>query len=245
MDHELTILEHLGELRRRIIIVLASLCVTTIFSLPFAGHVLKILKLPAAGIVGKLAVFSPQDAFLIYMRVSFLTGFIIALPVILYQFWAFLVPAIEERFKQYLVYFIMSCSIAFVSGSLFSYFILLPKALTFLLSFGVDELNPIIAADSYISFVVGLILSCGLMFQMPILSFILTRIGLINSRALRNKFGIAIVAIFVVAAVITPTTDVFNMMLLAIPMLFLYEISIWVSAVTGRLRASAHKPVEI
>ncbi len=234
MNNELTILEHLDELRRRIIIALISLCVSTALSLPFAGQALRILKLPAAGIVGKLAVFSPQDAFLIYMRVSFLAGFIIALPVILYQFWAFIAPAIEERFKQYLVYFIISCSVAFVSGCLFSYFILLPKALTFLLGFGVDELNPIIAADSYISFVVGLILSCGLMFQMPILSFILTKIGLINARVLRKKFGLAVIAIFVVAAIITPTTDVFNMMILAIPMLFLYEISIWVSVLARR-----------
>ena len=229
MERELTILEHLDELRRRIIIVLVSLLITTIFSLPFAGHVLKILKLPAAGVVEKLAVFSPQGAFIIYMRVSFLAGFVIALPVILYQFWAFLAPAIEKRFKQYMAYFIISSSIAFVSGILFSYFILLPKALAFLLSFGADELNPIIAADSYISFVIGLILSCGLMFQMPIVSFILTKIGLINARVLRKKSGIAVIAIFAVAAVITPTTDLFNMTLLAIPMLCLYEISIWVS----------------
>ncbi len=242
MDRDLTILEHLDELRKRIIIVLISLLVTTVLSLPFAGSVLRILKLPAAGVLGKLVVFKPQDAFMIYMRISFLAGFVLALPVILYQFWAFFAPAIEKRFKKYLVYFIISGSAAFALGCAFSYYILLPKALTFLLSFGVDELEPVIAADSYISFVIGLIFCCGFIFQMPIFSFILTKVGLINAGMLRKKFGIAVVAIFVVAAVITPTTDVFNMMALAIPMLFLYEISIWVSAVTGRLRASTHEP---
>jgi sec-independent protein translocase protein TatC len=234
MDHEITIFAHLDELRKRIIIILISLLVTTVLCLPLAGSVLRILRLPAAGVLGKLVVFKPQDAFLIYMRIGFLSGFVLALPVILYQFWAFVAPAIEKRFKKYLVYFIIFATAAFALGCVFSYYILLPKALTFLLSFGADELEPVISADSYISFVIGLIFCCGFIFQMPIFSFILTKVGLINAGMLRKKFGIAVVAIFVAAAVITPTTDVFNMMLIAIPMLFLYEISIWVSALTGR-----------
>lgn len=216
------------------IIIIASLFAAALLSLPFAGSVLRILKLPACGMIGKLAIFSPQDAFLIYMRVSFLTGFALALPVVLYQCWGFISPAIEDRFRRYIGHFIISCSIAFLAGSLFSYYILLPRALKFLLSFGADEFNPLISANSYISFVVGLILSCGLMFQMPVVSFILSKIGLVNAALLRKKFGVAIVIIFIVAAIVTPTTDIFNMMLLAVPMLGLYEISIWTSALARR-----------
>lgn len=232
----MTLVEHLDELRRRIIISLIALGIATVASLPLSTYLLKILKLPAANLIGKLAFFSPQEAFLIYMRVSFLCGFFIAFPVISYQFWAFVSPAVEERFKRHIAYFIISCSIAFIAGCLFSYFILIPKALKFLLSFGSDDLEPVISATQYISFVTSIILSCGLVFQMPILSYLLTKLGLINAGMLRKKFGVAIVVIFVVAAVITPTTDVFNMLLLAIPMLFLYVISIWISAFAGRTR---------
>ena len=170
------------------------------------------------------------------MRVSFLCGFFIAFPVISYQFWVFISPAVEKRFKKHVTYFIIFSSITFAAGCLFAYFILLPKALKFLLSFGSDELEPVISAAKYISFVTSIILSCGLIFQMPVLSYLLTKIGLINARLLRKKFKFAIVAIFVAAAVITPTTDIFNMLLLAIPMLFLYVISIWISAFAGRTR---------
>ena len=234
MDRELTLVEHLNELRKRIIIALISLGIGTILSLPFAAYLLRILRSPAAGLIEKLAFFSPQEGFLIYMRVSFLCGFLIAFPVVAYQLWAFVSPAIEERFKRYIIHFVLFSTITFLAGALFAYLVLLPKALKFLLSFGMDDLEPVISASRYISFVTTIILGCGLIFQMPVLSYLLTKLGLVNARILRKKFKYAIVIIFVIAAVITPTTDIFNMSLLAVPMLFLYEISIWISAVARR-----------
>ncbi|MDD5496727.1 MAG: twin-arginine translocase subunit TatC [Candidatus Omnitrophica bacterium] len=230
MDHELTFVEHLSELRKRIIISLVCLGTASMLTLPFAGHVLKILKLPAEGSIVKLAYFSPQEAFLIYLRIGFLCGVILAFPVILYQFWSFVSPAIEERFKRYTSHFVLFCFTAFICGSAFAYFVLLPKAIKFLLSFGLDDLEPVISASKYISFVTSIILACGIVFQMPVLSFILTKAGLVNARMMRSKFKFAIVIIFIVAAVITPTVDAFNMLLLAAPMLLLYEVSIWISA---------------
>lgn len=240
MDKPLTLVEHLSELRKRIIISLVAVGVASIVSLPFVPVLLKILKLPAQGLIEKLAFFSPQEAFLIYMRIAFLSGLIISMPIILYQLWAFVSPAIEERFKRYTLSFILFCSIFFVSGCLFAYFILIPPALRFLLSFGKDELEPVISAGKYISFVTSLILGGGLVFQMPILSFILSKIGVINHRFLRKKYKYAIVIIFIVAAIITPTADAFNMLILALPMLFLYEISIWISFFVG----SRHKTIK-
>ena len=236
MESELTFLEHLEELRGRIIVSLVWLLVATLASLPFSSELLKILKSPAAGTIEKLAFFSPQEAFLIYMRVGFLSGLCLAFPVISYQFWAFVSPAIDERFKKGISYFVVSCSATFIIGCLFAYFILLPRALRFLLSFGTDDLEPVISAARYISFVTSIILCCGVVFQMPVLSYLLTRTGLVNAGILRKRFGVAIVVISVIAAVITPTTDIFNMMLLAVPMVFLYEVSIWVSALAGRGR---------
>jgi len=106
---------------------------------------------------------------------------------------------------------------------------LIPPALKFLLSFGGDMLQPLISAQKYISFLTTLIFGCGLVFEMPVLSFVLTKLGIVHARVLRNKYKYAIVIIFIIAAVITPTTDVFNMTLMAGPMIFLYELSIWVS----------------
>lgn len=232
MDKELTLVEHLSELRKRLIICLVSLGIGTVLSLPFSSWALKILKLPAAGLIERLAFFSPAEACLIYMRIAFLSGLIISMPLILYQIWAFIAPAVEEKIKRRANTFILFCFVTFILGCLFAYFILIPPALRFLLGFAKEDLEPVISASKYISFVISLILGCGLVFQMPVLSLILTKLRIINAKILRKKYKYAIVIIFIVAAIITPTPDAFNMLILALPMLFLYEISIWISFFT-------------
>ena len=143
--------------------------------------------------------------------------------------WAFLSPALEDRFRKSSSIFIISSFASFITGGLFAYNILLRPAMNFLLGFASDSLEPVISASKYIEFVIAIIVGCGIVFQMPVLSFILTRIGVVNARMLRKKYTYAIVVIFIAAAVITPTADIFNMLLLAIPMVVLYEASIWVS----------------
>jgi sec-independent protein translocase protein TatC len=244
MDRELTFVGHLTELRKRIIISLVALAAGSLICLPFAPQLLRILKLPAAGAIDKLVFFSPQDAFLIYMRIGMTFGLAIAFPVIAYQFWAFISPAIGERFKKNTAYFVSSCVSAFLVGGLFAYFVLLPKALVFLMGFGSSDLAPVISATSYISFVTCIILANGLVFQMPVLSLILTKLGLVNAGMLRRKFPYAIIVIAIVAAVITPTVDAFNMLILAIPMIVLYEVSIWISALSRPSRLQAGGPGE-
>jgi len=194
-------------------------------------------KLPAGRLIGKLVFFSPQEAFLIYMRIAFLCGISVSMPVFFYQVWAFTSPAMDERLKSQAGFFVAFCSTTFVAGALFAYFVLIPPALKLLLSFGQGELEPMISATGYISFVASLTFACGLVFQMPIVSLILTKMGLVNSRTLRKKYKYAVVVIFIAAAMVTPTTDAFNMMLLALPMLLLYEASIWISAFAGRRAA--------
>lgn len=229
MDNELSLVEHLNELRKRIIVCLIALGVATLSALPYASQLLRILKLPARGAIDRLAFFSPEEAFLIYMRIGVLCGFIISLPVILYQLWGFCYPAMEKKVRKHGAFFIASCSVSFVAGAIFAYFILLPPALKFLLGFAKEDLEPVISAGKYISFVTGVIFASGLVFQMPVLSFILAKIGVINSQILRKKYKYAIVIIFIVAAVITPTPDAFNMLMLVFPMLLLYELSVWIS----------------
>ncbi|MCM8779262.1 MAG: twin-arginine translocase subunit TatC [Candidatus Omnitrophica bacterium] len=229
MEKELTLIEHLAELRKRIIVSLIALCSASVISFSFAPRLLRILKLPAEGLIEKLAFFSPQEAFLVYLRIAFFAGIFFSLPVILYQAWAFILPALDERVRRWGTSFIIFGSFFFISGCLFAYFILIPPALRFLLNFGKEELQAVISASRYISFVVSLILASGLVFQMPLLSFILTKVGVVNPNFLRRRYRYAIVFVFIIAAIITPTVDIFNLLLLALPMIFLYEVSIWIS----------------
>lgn len=233
MNKNLTFVEHLEELRRRIIICLIVFSIGIIFTFPFSGNILRILRFPAVGLIDKLAFFSPTEAFLAYFKISLVSGFVISLPVLLYEAWAFISPAIEQRFRRYTVSFVTFFLLAFISGCTFAYLVLLPAALKFLLSFGKGEFEPVISIGKYISFVLAIILCTGLVFEMPVLSFLLSKLGILNYRFLRKKFKYAILVIFIIAAVITPTPDVFNMILLALPMLFLYEVSIWISYLAG------------
>lgn len=238
MDKPQTLVEHLTELRGRIIISLAVLGITCLLSLPLAQHLLKILKIPASGVIDKLVFFSPEEAFMIYMRIGMLCAFVLSMPVLLYQLWAFCAPAMDERLRERSSSFILYCFLAFIAGGLFAYFILLPPALKFLIGFANDDLEPMISAGKYISFVTGIIFASGLVFQMPILSFLLTKLWVVNAAALRKKYKYAFVIIVIAAAAITPTPDAFNMILLALPMLALYELSIWVSYFSAEKKAA-------
>lgn len=234
MGGEFTVTEHLEELRGRIILSLSVIIILTIASFPASSHILKFLKYPAAGLIEKLVYFGPEEAFLLYMRISFITGFVLSFPVLMFQIWSFISPAIGENFRIHSLLFVSSSSIVFILGCAFAYCILLPAALQFLLSMGRGELEPVISATRYISFATGFMLACGAVFEMPVLSYFLTKIGLINASMLRKKFKYAAIIILIAAAVITPTADAFNMMMLALPMFALYEISIWVSALAKR-----------
>ena len=230
----MSLVEHLAELRHRIVVSLILVAVISVFAFPFAPRMLAILKAPSSGVIGKLVFFNPAEAFLIHIKIAFFTGLVLSLPVLLYQLWAFISPAIENKTKRHGILFLVSSLGAFIFGAAFGFLVLLPTALKFLLSFSADTLEPVISASSYIFFVLGVTLGCGLVFEMPVLTFLLSKIGVINHRILRKAWKYALILIFIIAAVITPTPDVFNMTILAIPMLFLYELSIWVSKFSGR-----------
>lgn len=234
MDKHLTLVEHLEELRRRIIISLIVVAAVTIFAFPFAPKILALLKAPSAGSIGKLVYFDPAEAFMIHIRIAFFAGLAISMPVMLYQLWAFLSPALGPKTKRHGLLFLSSSITAFVSGASFGFFVLLPAAVKFLLGFSTESLEPLISVSSYVSFALGLTLGSGLVFEMPVLSFLLSKMGVINYRVLRRVWKYAVIAIFILAAIVTPTPDIFNMTILAIPMLFLYELSIWVSRFAGR-----------
>lgn len=235
MDNELTLVEHLGELRKRLIIGLSAFFLALLASFPFASKLFDILMYPGREYIKKLVFFAPQEAFMMYMRISFFSALVFSMPVILSQVWAFLSPAAGGKLKKFAFGFIVFSSLAFISGCLFAYFVIIPPSLKFLLSFAKDNMEPMISTDRYISFVLGFELSCAAVFQAPVISFILAKLGIITPRFLRSKYKYAIVVIMVLAAIITPTSDIFNMMLLAMPMIILYEISILVAYFASRV----------
>lgn len=228
-DKELSLVEHLAELRKRIIYCLIPFVIAAICSASFAKAILNFLRFPASGLIGKLAFFSPQEVAVVYTKIAIYSGLVLTLPVILYHLWKFVSPALEEKHKESIFSFIFWASLAFFSGCLFGYFVMVPVSIKFLLNLGADELTPVISLEKYLSFVLAFILGSGAVFEIPVLIWLLTRLKLVNSVFLRRKRKFAIVTIFIIAAIITPTTDPYNMCLLALPMLILYEISIWVS----------------
>lgn len=231
-DRELTLIEHISEIRKRIIICFLFFIVSFVLLFPFSKYLLNILKLPVHGLIDKFVFFSPEEPFLIYMRLSVLSAIVISMPVFLYHLWAFIRPALDNNIRKNILYFVIICFISFLLGVAFAYFIILPRGLIFLLNLSGSELKPFISANRYISFVSYIIFGCGIVFQMPVISFILTKLKVINSRFLRKKYKYAVIILFIIAAIITPTTDIFNMLVMAIPMILLYEVSIWISKIT-------------
>jgi sec-independent protein translocase protein TatC len=229
MDKVMTLVDHLEELRKRIITSLVWIALLTALAFPLAPRILAVLKSPARGVIERLVFFDPPEALLIHIKLSFLTGLIASMPVIFYQLWAFISPAMEEKMRRYGLIFGISSATAFICGGLFGFFLLLPAALNFLLNFAKDSLEPVISVSKYTSFAMTLVLGCGLVFEMPVLSYLLSKAGIISPRFLRGKWKYAVIVIFIIAALVTPTPDIFGMTILAIPMLLLYELSIWVS----------------
>ncbi len=214
---------HIDELRRRLLISLAVLGVTTVASFAVAEWVLQKLTLPIGGLQNLQSIEVTENMG-VFMRVSLLTGFVAALPFILYELLAFIMPALQKNEKRWIFLIIPAITLLFLAGAGFSYFIMLPSALTFLTSFlGVQTT---VRLNNYVNFVTSLIFWMGVTFQMPLLVFALARIGLVNARMLLKYWRYAIVIIAVVSAMITPTVDPVNMALLMAPLIVLYLLSV-------------------
>ena len=226
---KLNIVSHLEEVRARVIFYLSVLMACSAVSFYFGQFVMEIVKRPISGLVGELIFIGPTEAFAAYIKVVLLTGFIISFPVMLYEVWAFLIPAIEKSTRRRIAAWFFAALILFFAGTLFSYFAAIPRALGFLISFGGKIASAKISLGKYISFFSALILTGGIIFELPVFIGLLTDSGFLKTRTLKKKRHIAILAILVFSAIITPTQDIFNMLLFAVPMMVLYELSIFVA----------------
>ena len=223
--------DHIDELKGRLIKAVLGLIAGTILSFIFAEKIMAILAEPAGG-VDALQAIQVTETITAYMRISLISGLIITLPWVLYQLLAFILPGLEPKEKKWVFIAIPAISILFLSGVAFTYFIMLPTAIPFLLQF--MGIQPVPQVSDYIHFVTSLMFWVGVAFQAPIVAFILAKLGVIEAKDLSNQWRIAIVAIAVAAAVITPTGDPINMGLLMIPLTILYVFSIFLAWVARR-----------
>ena len=223
-EARMTIIEHLEELRQRIVKIALALAVTTGLCLVFTTQIMEALLLPAGGI--KPIFLKPTEMFLTYMKVGLIAGVGLAMPVIVYQLLRFLAPGLKPQEKKWLYTMVPAATGFFVAGVTFAYFFMLPFALKYLLTFGGDLVEAKWAIGEYISFVTSLLLWVGVSFETPMVIFFLAKLHVVDAKKLSGYRKYAIVGAFIAAAIITPTPDPFNQIMVAIPIILLYELGI-------------------
>lgn len=230
----MTFLEHLDELRRRILYSVFSLIVTFVISWFFREEIFEFLSAPIYGVVDQLTVIKPTEPFTIYLKVCFTSAVFLASPFILLQVWFFIAPGLYRREKLYFLPFLLASTILFITGGLFAYYIILPTALEFLLADFGRIFQKMITATEYFDFELVILIGMGVIFQLPVLSAFLSLFGLISPGFLWRNFRYAFLIILIVAAVVSPTTDALNLFLWSGPMVILYIVSIGISWIFQR-----------
>jgi len=224
---EMSFLDHLEELRWRIIKILLSVIILSIISFTQADYIIDFLKYPLSKInpAPKIIFLKPAGMFIVRMSVAFVAGFVFSLPIIIIQIWKFISPGLYTTEKKIAYIFFFSAIICFIAGFLFAYFLILPMGLNFLLKMTVEGIEPQLDINNYISFVMQLIIVFGLVFELPVIVGTLAKFNLINSNFLKKIRPYAIIIIFIISALITPP-DIVSQVFLALPLILLYEISI-------------------
>jgi sec-independent protein translocase protein TatC len=241
-EKKLPLTAHLQELRKRLILSFIAVGAGFILCYALAQPIFDILAAPLLKVMpagGSLVFISVAEAFFTYMKVAFIAGLILASPFILYQIWAFVAPGLYQKEKRYVVPFVLGGSLFFAMGVLFGYFIAIPIGFKFLLGYATDFIKPMPSMKEYLSFSIKFLLAFGLVFEFPVVLVLLSRIGVIDAKMLARQRKYAILLIFVFAAVMTPP-DIVSQVLMALPLIGLYELSIVLSKIFGK----KSKPVQ-
>lgn len=219
---EMSLVGHLEELRRRLIISIVAIAVTSSGCYFYAQEITHYFIAYA----GKLYYMNPAEAFFAYLKVSLFAGLLLALPVIVYQIWAFIVPALTNQERTASLILVPASVFLFFVGLAFSYFMVLPAGIKFFMGFATEDLQPMFSLGQYLSFVISFLLPFGVIFELPLFILVVAKLGLVSSRLLVAKRKMVLVLSFVVGAIISPTPDVLSQTMVAVPLLILYEISI-------------------
>jgi sec-independent protein translocase protein TatC len=235
---EMTFLEHLEDLRKRLFYSLVALFVGIIPAWFFHKDLYNILAIPVTKYLPegtKLAFTKLTAPFMLYIKVSFLAAIFFTSPFIFVQLWMFVAPGLYQKEKKYVVPFVLFTTIFFAGGAVFGYFVVFPFACRFFLNMGAD-FQPVITVDDYFSLALRVLLGIALVFELPTLIFFLSRMGLVTAQWMIKKFKYAVLVIFIIAAIITPTPDMVTQSIIAFPMLALYGLSILIALVFGKRR---------
>lgn len=230
-DTKLTLVEHLEELRRRLIKSILFIIIASSLVYSFSDKILSCLVRP----VGRLIFLAPAEAFMAHIKIAFFGGLFLSSPFVIYQIWKFVSAGLNRDERKYALLFGPVSFIFFIVGAGFGYFIIIPIGLKFLLGYATEFMAPMISVSNYISFMGALSLAFGVVFELPLIILFLTKIGVVNTAFLSSKRRHAIVIIFIVAAALTPP-DVITQCLMAVPLIGLYEIGIVFSKLASRHR---------
>jgi sec-independent protein translocase protein TatC len=239
MDDRMPFMEHLGELRVRIMRSLYGLLVGLAIAFPFSERITDFLARPVTKLGYKLVFTAPAEAFWVQMKVALITGLFISSPAILWQVWAFIAPGLHKHERKYAAPFVIIGSLMFLAGGAFSLLVVTPYAIAFLLSYARETLQPMITLENHIGFLLKFTLAFGLVFELPLILTLLSRMGVVTPKVLARNRKYAILGAFIASAILTPTPDAFNQSLMAGPLILLYEVGIVCARVFGRRRAAA------
>ncbi|HKH11052.1 MAG TPA: twin-arginine translocase subunit TatC [Rubrobacter sp.] len=240
----MSLLDHLGELRSRIIKVAVAFVLAAIVAWFFRVQIFYLLLEPAGGFIkdDQLFATSVAERFLSDMKLALWAAFVVTIPIILYQAWAFVAPAVGNMGRVTTYILITLASSLFLAGLVFGYFFVLPTGLQFLLGFGGDRYENIITPSNYMAFTTRFLLACGLVFELPAATYVCAKLGLVDANLLKKYRRHSIVANTVLAAAITPSPDPFSMIMLAIPLIIMYELSIFIARyVNPTTEVTAHE----
>ena len=231
-ESEMGFLDHLEELRWRIIKSIIGIVVGSVICGFFIDWIMnEFLLLPAKKTVPPLVLINlkPYGQLVLYMEVIIVCGIIISIPNIFYQFWKFIEPGLLPHERSYVSWIVFFTTLCFLGGIIFAYFVILPTALRFFAAFGTTEISNNIAINEYFSFIISIIITSGIVFELPMVSYFLSKLGIITPKFMRRYRRHAIVVILIIAGMVTPGPDITSQVLLAVPLFLLYEISILIS----------------
>lgn len=242
---EMAVMEHLEELRRVLIVSIISTTIMAVVAYFFCDRILAVLLEPLTRMEQKVYFTGITEAIFVKIKLSFFAGFLAALPVILWQIWSFIVPALKKNERVYFTLFVFISFICFFGGIVFGYLGVYRMGILFLLQFAGPELAPMLTIDKYISFTISFLLPFGLVFEFPLISFILARLGLLSYRILAKNRRYAILGVVILSAVITPTPDVITCLIVSGPMYLLFELSALIVRVVERRLARKKQREEL
>jgi sec-independent protein translocase protein TatC len=234
-EAEMSFLDHLEELRWRLIYAFIGLIIGTVIAWIFIDYLIEyVLLKPAMDNNIDLQNLRPFGQLFLYVQVAIITGIVISIPNLFYQLWKFISPALRKNERKYIIRIVIFSSFCFIAGIVFAFFIMLPLTFGFAAQFGTDAIKNEFAIDEYMSIIISIMIAAGLIFELPMLSFFLSKLGILTPAFMRKYRKHSIVIILILSAFLTPGGDPVSQLVLGVPLVLLYELSIFISKISQR-----------